>query len=552
MRKDAASDEMLPTQSSRPRVVKFQTGHQVSVPLPWLGRMFDAPLLIWPGVGRSSASDETVSTNDHWSDAAKEGVPKFTVTAGIQGPLVDIRSRKDGVVQSFPALVTRQLFLGGGLQHAFPSKSDQLDKVRSVSSMLRGNMLVIQAFVFPERMVKATITRAISFQDGIRPVAYRLDTAFYNSPKYLPPVVDLKIYRELDDHRMLFCTWSSGSHLWPGFVARLFSPLAALGLNRPPQLLSWKQSNMSLGINSWSEGNSAVARRENPRYGDDLMGAAEKNHETGASVSWGCQINASPQGGALSVEYGRDLFGTASKPPVLSEWTKSGRAVDPRTSIKAMKAASPLGVRLDVKATISPNFEMTWEVRGTRQVGDFTHVGLGVHLKQAIGLVISFSWNRLGQTIDIPVLVCPTAFLSTKTVMWALAVPWVTYVAVDRGIIQTRARRQRKADKLRLRSELREAFERRKAEAAEAVTLMKDQVDSRQRGEQQRGGLVVLKAEYGVVQSPRQHPPKGNIWKRGQVADVTVPVAALVDSGQLVIPANLRKVLILRPIDLLK
>jgi DnaJ family protein C protein 11 len=56
--------------------------------------------------------------------------------------------------------------------------------------------------------------------------------------------------------------------------------------------------------------------------------------------------------------------------------------------------------------------------------------------------------------------------------------------------------------------------------------------------EREKAGLVILKAEYGVRAATSESKPN---WKAGEVVDVTVALAALVDESQLSLPRGLDK-----------
>ena len=95
----------------------------------------------------------------------------------------------------------------------------------------------------------------------------------------------------------------------------------------------------------------------------------------------------------------------------------------------------------------------------------------------------------------------------------------------------------------RQQKKLRELVTKRKTESFQAISLMAEQVKRRQAKEARKDGLVILQAEYGHLPRPSRHSNEaGNIEDSSKIADVTVPVAALVDQGQLVIPGQVIKV----------
>ena len=437
------------------------------------------------------------------------------------------------------------------MKHTFPEKSSEASRGRSIASVLQGSMLAVHTLILPQRVLQASLTRAITVTEGTRPFVCRLQTTFHEAPTRVPPVTDVQITRQLGVRQVAFCSWSSGATMWPTAVAQVLHPFISLGVDpRIPYALGGGTSSMSVGLKllpatSPTEDvkNSAGKQRASADSEYDEMPNRIPSSYGDAQASWDFQVDASPYGSSLSVLYGRDVFGKASSPPLQSEWTNSGDTPEPSSSMVGTEAAR--GVRLEIQGTVGLDLSLNWTLKGTRQVGDFTTIGLGVGLQGARGLVMSVSWKRLGQNIDVPVAVCPAELLSKEAVMWALAVPWATYIAFDYGFIRTSARRQRKEIKAKRRKELRKLLEKRRVEAGEATSLMRDQVQRRQRRERNRGGLLILKAEYGVLQSQRKGRPDAtnkDIWKPGEVADVTIALAALVDSGQLDIPRQMVKV----------
>lgn len=441
------------------------------------------------------------------------------------------------------------------MKHTFPEKPGASNNGRSIASVLQGSMLAVHTLILPQRVVQASVTRAITVPGGLRPLVCRMQTTFHDLPKRVPPITDIQITRQLGVRQVAFCSWSSGASLWPRAVAQLLHPFISLGVDpRVPYAIGGGTSRMSVGLKllpATPETGDGDDKAEKKRPGAESEYAERINpmlsKRVDAQASWDFQVDASPYGGSLTVLYGRDVFGKAFGPPLQSEWTGSGDPADPTSSTAATKAAR--GIRLELQGTVGLDLSPSWTLKGTRQVGDFTSIGLGVGLQGARGLIVSVSWKRLGQNIDVPVAVCPAEILSKEAVMWALAVPWATYIAIDYGLIRTLARRRRKEDRARRRKELRKLLDKRKAEAGEATSLMRDQVQRRQRRERNKGGLVILKAEYGVLQTNFKGQPDAtseNLWKPGEVTDVTIALAALVDSGQLDIPRQMVKVSSLR------
>ena len=392
------------------------------------------------------------------------------------------------------------------------------------------------------------MARAINLAEGTRPLICRVQTTFHDSPERVPPVVDVQLTRQLGIRQVMFCSWSSGAFLWPDSVASILNPLLRVGVDpKVPYALGGGTTSMSIGLRLLPATGDLDSSADGEREGTGTEEADKPNSvrlfNSGPHVSWDFQVDASPYGSSISVQYGRDVFGTASGTPLKTKWADSGNASDGEPS--TITTHSNRGVRLEVQGTLGLDLSLGWTLKGTTQCGDFTRMGLGVGVQGTRGLVVSISWNRLGQTINIPVAVCPAEILGKEAVMWALAVPWASYIAVDYGIFRTRARRQRKEIRSERCKKLRKLVEKRRSEASQATTLMREQVERRQQRERDRGGLVILTAEYGVIQRRHQGSriAQGEgLWRRGEVADVTVAVAALVYSGQLILPRRIVKV----------
>lgn len=193
------------------------------------------------------------------------------------------------------------------------------------------------------------------------------------------------------------------------------------------------------------------------------------------------------------------------------------------------------------------DLSLAWNISGTRQVGRFTRVGFGVGVQGGRGLVMTASWSRLGQKISLPVAVCPMDVVNADAAALAVILPWAAYCALEFGYIRQRERRQRRRAIARRHKQLKRLIPKKRAESQQAIELMAEHVHRRQAREEKEGGLVITKAEYGHYPSPKRWTTdSGDAAKALEVADVTVPVAALVDHGQLVISKDTVKVGIIR------
>ena len=103
-----------------------------------------------------------------------------------------------------------------------------------------------------------------------------------------------------------------------------------------------------------------------------------------------------------------------------------------------------------------------------------------------------------------------------------------------------RNRKLRRQAVARRHKELNKLVPKKRAESEQAIEMMAEQVQRRQAREESHDGLVITKAEYGYYPSQSKKPKTG--FTEPRVIDVTIPVAALVDRGQLVISKKMVKV----------
>lgn len=242
------------------------------------------------------------------------------------------------------------------------------------------------------------------------------------------------------------------------------------------------------------------------------------------------EVEASPVGGSFTLNYSRNVFsGRPANDPALSEWNSEGYH-------PSLPVSEPRSVRLEVTTTVGFDLSLSWNVIGLRQVGEFTRMGLGLSVVGNAGLMMTFSWRRLGQRINIPITLCPTEMVTSNVAALAITVPWLTYSAVEFGLLRPRERRRQRRRIAQRRKELKKSIPKRREESRQTVELMTEQVRRRQSREEAKGGLVINKAEFGYI--PTNEKAKDN----AEVIEVTIPVAALVDHSQLTIPRETVKV----------
>jgi DnaJ family protein C protein 11 len=216
--------------------------------------------------------------------------------------------------------------------------------------------------------------------------------------------------------------------------------------------------------------------------------------------------------------------------PVRTEWSSEGYL--PMAKMNEARA-----VKLQVESVIGLDGSIQWTVKGTRRVGENTKIGLGMGIS-ANNVAMTVHWKRLGQNINLPVILMPHRHHDAAVL--ATAIPWVAYCAIEFGYIRPRDRRKRRQEVARRHKELNKLIPKKRAESNQAIELMRDHVARRQAREKHHDGLVVTKAEYGYYPSQSKKPKSG--FTEPRVMDATIPVASLVYGGQLVIPKERVKV----------
>lgn len=338
---------------------------------------------------------------------------------------------------------------------------------------------------------------------------------------------------------MAYCTWSSGTLEWPDIVRAIFSPLFALGPEEDAYITN--PSKFAIGLVCPPQRRSELAEEEDEEEegfadSDDAEHPVPPAAKFDPCETWSFEVNTSPESESITFNYRRDIFASNPEEPLRSEWSAENHHA-PQTT------ASSRAVRLQVQTALDSDFSLAWMIAGSRRVGELTRMGLGIGVQGNRGLVFSVSWSRLGQSVKVPIAVCPLRVFNYDIGAIAVILPWATYAAVEFGILRPRERRRRQRSIARRRKELKKLTLKRKAESLQATSLMADQVKRRQSREAENHGLVILKAEYGYFPSSSSRRRRTEEDENAsQVIDVTIQVAALVDKRQLIISNQVIKV----------
>lgn len=507
-----------------------------SFPLPLLGRLLETPfeqMSITNSVMQEDPDDDVITS---WEISMLEEAPKLTIMGSVGGQLDDrlaIHDTGSDAPESgaqkpvhWQELTANSVSISARLEHSFPETPP--GGAMSVATLLQGFEIDVTTEILPKRTFEVGLGRMFSILPNTGSFYGYLRTSFSESLYIKPPVFDFRVSRPLGSKQTGYCQWTSGDYPWPSLLQEIL-PVSKLDLWLP-------RGRMFPTVRTgwiWSEGASPLDLNDDREpYG---AGSTDLPAETFSNQSWHIAANASPVDASVSVIYGRDVFVRSPHHTIRSRIRNNGEAA-PKSGPSRIKP--PGGVRLEIETALSMAMTFGGTVRGVRRVGDFSSVGVGVGIDAERGLFISLSWSRLSQRLALPIILVPPEEVGFTVVLWALAVPWAAYTAVEFAILRPRLQRKRKRLVEKKRKELLHNVAQRKQEAEEAIALMLPLVEHRQAIERENEGLVIVRAQYGVVEPGKRSKP---VFRPAESVDVTIPVAALVDNGQVSLPRGLHK-----------
>lgn len=430
--------------------------------------------------------------------------------------------------------------LGASVHHAVQDHEIKNAPLNRLLFPFLGNSSIkVGASLLPVSSLNLTVQKFLSPIPGTSPFHVTVRTDMNYVPLLFPPLLHVSVQRRVGQGKVMFCNWSSGFLDWPTFISNTLRPVVKLIYGDYKALVFLADSKFELGLKIFPEKSIGGTHDE---HMDEDEEAAENSRrmqsmqDSKPGGSWGLLLHSSPSSILLTLNYEKDLFTTQPEQPALSQWS-----YEDYTPPKEVINSPP--VRLEVEATTSMDLSIGWMISGSRKVGNFTRMGLGIGMQGNMGLVCSITWSRLGQKLTIPIAICPLEVVNTDIASMAVMVPWLTYALMEFGFWRPRQRRKQKKAIAKQQRRVQRLMAKRRAESLEAIELMKDHVTRRQDMEEQRGGLVILHAEYGYIPPQSRFKvnrpgPRAN----ESMVDVTIPVAALVDQGQLNIPRSVVKV----------
>ncbi|PYH45770.1 J domain-containing protein [Aspergillus saccharolyticus JOP 1030-1] len=536
-----------------PRLSKFGVAFSFKAPLPTWRNVMGVDEDEEDGNEVDDDDDDEAQTNAaHRHDVASLGDgPQMVINAGLSGKIrhmtqkleVQWEGQEGSQVEEAPVplvISTKELSLGVGVSHAFGDLSASKGILgKPALSFLQYSGLSANASVLPFPALGVRWAKGFALVPGTRPFRLELSTDFQRPIWHAPPVLGAYLAKEIGDQKQVFVNWTSGTLLWPLGFRKFLSPEYDIRddfkyiLTIPGELSQFQFGIVSQPASKYlasiDDDDDDDDEEEDVEF-DTVRSKHRKNRS--AAESWQLGVAVSPQAGALSFNYSRNIFsGKPSTDTSLSQWSSEGYHRLPQEN-------EPRAVRFGVQSTVSFDMSLGWHLEGTRRVGDLTRMGLGIGVQSGNGLVMTVLWSRLGQNIRLPITLCPFEAATADAAAVAVLLPWAAYCALEFGFIRPRERRNHRRVIARRQRQLKKLVPKKREESQQAIQLMKDQVQRRRDREASQDGLVITRAEYGHY--PKKKRSDGS-ERESEVADVTIPVMALVDNGQLVISKDTAK-----------
>ena len=404
-------------------------------------------------------------------------------------------------------------------------------------ALLRDSAVTFEGLLLPAPSLRTTITRSFVPVSGVAPFNVSVTSIHSRSLEETPPSLEVQVSRELFKKKIGVISWSSGVIHWPEFLHGWF-PSLGMGIQSAFASAS-EVGHLQIGLIAPAASPQVAMEADEDEaetsgeFDDDHHDVSRKRQTDQSAEAWESHLQVSPGGGALVLKYSRNLFsGKPADDPVKTEWSSEGYF--PMPTMDEARA-----VRLEVATIAGLDMSLSWTIKGIRRVGEYTRLGLGVGIADK-GMMLTVTWRRLGQNIDIPIVICPANEATSSATALTAVFPWLAYCAIEFGYIRPRNRKKRRQEAARRHRELKKLLPQKREESLQAIELMTEQVQRRQGREEAQDGLIILKAEYGYIPPTDKKPKDG--FTEPRVIDVTIPVAALVNRGQLVISKKSVKV----------
>lgn len=430
-----------------------------------------------------------------------------------------------------PSISTRGLSLGATTQFSISEVDGDVQGVGNrLQKLLARTDFELGTTVLPTRTLFAGFSRPFSLLGETQPVIVSGKATVQKSLFAMPPMLAFGAQRRLGSSSVGYLSWSGGSVFWPSSVGTRLASLIPATPDQPLQIISTQASSLTIGFASQS-------LQESPEVSDTHMPDTEFSKLSPLAPYYSFDVSATPGSEpTLTVSYSLNVFRSKQSAPTspLSSFSATTYTPPPPPILPSQ----PPPLRLSLSTTLHPSGLISYSLRGARPLTPFTSLNLGLSFHTSLGLSLSLSLSRLGQSLSIPIALCPIASATRSVVSLAVAVPLATYAALDFCVLQPRARRARGRALRRFARRIAHVTRKRRGEALETVELMRGHVERRQDRERAEGGLVIVEARWGAVSTKSD---RGKEKEKEVEADVTVPLAGMVERGQLVLRRQVQK-----------
>lgn len=469
------------------KLTEYFVRHSFTVPLESLGEILITP---FPTFKKS------VEMNDpqKQTKAQKRNPPGLTLTAFLAGVPVKAKNNQQTYVAS-PGLSVQ-------IGHSFPQLLP--NSPLSIASILAGLDLEATSTIFPQRVFSASVSKNFGASRLV------LKPIFNSSPLLVPPVLEASYASSVGKRGNFFIQYNSGAaSKWPSAVTQLLSGPAFT-------------SHLTIGYTIMPIVGTPTVDDDDDAEGPQYF-HTEKRTKSKATEMWRVTATAGIVigGGQLGLSWGRTYFiGTPIGSPSPS---------DP--AAKLLGKPRNEGIRMNVDATVGLAGGVVINARASRKIFTHTRMGVGIGIGGTTGkdgVVLSVNWSRLGQKITVPIAIAPIP--ETASILYGTLIPFVGYALLEGFYLRPRQRKLKRREVEKIKRQFMVKVAKSRKNAGEIVELMRESVELSQQKRKEEGGLVIIKAEYGV---------KGKV---GEWADVTIALAGLVEGDQVVIPRGLNKV----------
>ncbi|KAG9303454.1 hypothetical protein G9A89_013781 [Geosiphon pyriformis] len=187
--------------------------------------------------------------------------------------------------------------------------------------------------------------------------------------------------------------------------------------------------------------------------------------------------------------------------------------------------------------TLSTTNGLIVSIGGDHKVTTNSRVAIYLDFGFPTGLTFKFRFSRLGQKITIPVNI--SSEFDSGLIFWSTIIPVVTICALDQLILDPRRKKTRAKKLAALRDRHADYITTQKREAAETLRLLRPSVERKIDAERDKDGLIIVEAWYGnIVQQIKEDVPLKDC---NYAIDVSIPLQALVNDSQLIIPGGRSK-----------